>query len=104
MLSALRAKEYGAPAKRAPFVFVLAHWRTYNIPHLTVDMCQIHHAELTEERLAAGANMKKQPDSVATVEMALRSLAVTARAIAWAVDKLSEALEFCAETLRRFRR
>jgi hypothetical protein len=36
--------------------------------------------------------------------MALRSLAVTGLAIAWAVQKLSEGLEFCAEALKRARR
>jgi hypothetical protein len=45
--------------------------------------------------------MKKQPHTIKTVEMALRSLAVTGRAIAFAVTKLCEGLEFCAETLKR---
>ena len=71
------------------------------IPHLIVDVCQKHHACLTEERLAAGADMKKQPHPIQSVELALRSLAVTARAIARAIQKLSEGLEFCAETLKR---
>jgi len=31
--------------------------------------------------------------------MALRSLAVTGHAIAWAVDRLCEGMEFCAEKL-----
>ena len=53
--------------------------------------------------MAAGAEMKKQPDTITTVEMALRSLAVTGRAIAWAMEKLCEALEFCAEMLKRAR-
>lgn len=74
-----------------------------HVPHLTVALCELHHAQLTEERLAAGAEMKKQPNTIMSVEMALRSLAVTGHAIAWAVDKLSEALEFCAERLRRSR-
>ncbi len=74
-----------------------------HVPHLTVALCELHHAQLTEERLAAGAEMKKQTDTIISVEMALRSLAVTGHAIAWAVDKLSEALEFCAEKLRRTR-
>jgi hypothetical protein len=88
--------------KVCPFCFEADHIGGRNhIPHLTVDVCQLHHAWLTEERLAAGADMKKQPNPVKTVEMALRSLAVTARAIAWAIDKLSEALEFCAEKLKR---
>jgi hypothetical protein len=34
--------------------------------------------------------------------MALRSLAVTGHAIAWAIDKLSESLESCAEKLKAF--
>jgi hypothetical protein len=70
---------------------------------LTVALCELHHAQITEERLAAGAEMKKQPNTAMSVEMALRSLAVTGHAIAEAVDKLSEALEFCAERLRRSR-
>jgi hypothetical protein len=74
-----------------------------HVPHLTVAFCELHHAQLTEERLAAGVEMKKQPNTIMSVEMALRSLAVTGHAIAWAVDKLSEALEFCAEKLRRSR-
>jgi hypothetical protein len=74
-----------------------------HVPHLTVALCELHHAQLTEERLAAGAEMKKEPNTIKSVEMALRSLAVTGRAMAWALDKLSEALEFCAEKLRRSR-
>jgi len=67
-------------------------------------VCQAHHAWLTEERLTAGAEMKKQPGTITSVEMALRSLAVTGRAIAWAMEKLCEGLDFCAETLKRKRR
>jgi hypothetical protein len=74
-----------------------------HVPHLTVALCELHHAQLTEERLAAGAEMKKEPNTIKSVEMALRSLAVTGHAIAWAVDKLSETLEFCAEKLKRTR-
>ena len=74
-----------------------------HVPHLTVALCELHHAQLTEERLAAGADMKKEPNTIKSVEMALRSLAVTVNAIAWALDKLSEALEFCAERLKRTR-
>jgi hypothetical protein len=74
-----------------------------HVPHLTVALCELHHAQLTEERLVAGAEMRKQPSTIMSVEMALRSLAVTGHAIAWAVDKFSEALEFCAERLRRNR-
>src|SRR5215469_7401227 len=68
----------------------------YHVPHVTVDVCQFHHVQLTEERLAAGAEMRKQPNTSKTVEMALRSLAVTGRAIAKAMEKLCEGLEFCA--------
>ena len=93
------------PRKVCPFCFQADHVAGRNhIPHLTVDVCQLHHAWLTEERLAAGAEMKRQPNSNTSVEMAFRSLAVTGRAIAWAIDRLSEALEFCAEALRRARR
>jgi hypothetical protein len=93
------------PRKVCPFCFEADHIGGRNhIPHLTVEECQLHHALLTEERLAAGADMKKQSDTITTVEMTLRSLAVTGRAIAWAIDKLSEALEFCAEKLRRTKR
>ena len=89
------------PRKVCPFCFEGDHIGGDNhIPHVIVDECQLHHVWLTEERLAAGAEMKKQPDTITTVEMALRSLAVTGRAIAWAIDKLSEALEFCAEKLK----
>ena len=44
--------------------------------------------------------MKKQPSTIKSIEMALRSLAVTGHAIAWAVDKLCEGMEFCAEKLK----
>jgi len=74
------------------------------IPHLTVDECQLHHAILTEERLVAGAEMEKQQQPIKSVEMALRSLAVTGRAIAWAIEKISEGVEFCADALKRVRR
>jgi hypothetical protein len=91
--------------KVCPYCFEADHTGGRNhIPHLTVDTCQIHHAQLTEQRLAAGAEMRKQPDTITTVEMALRSLAVTGRAMAFAVTKLCEGLEFCAETLKRARR
>jgi len=93
------------PRKVCPFCFEADHIGGRSaIPHVTVDVCQHHHALLTENRLAAGAEMKKQPNRITTVEMALRSLAVTGRAIAWAVEKLCEALEFCAETLKGARR
>jgi hypothetical protein len=92
------------PRKVCPFCFEADHIGGRNhIPHVIVDECQKHHAQLTEGRLAAGADMKKQRRPIKSVEMALRSLVVTGHAIASAVDKLSEALEFCAETLRRTR-
>jgi hypothetical protein len=89
------------PRKVCPFCFEADHIGGRNhISHLTVDECQLHHAWLTEERLAAGAEMRKQEHPIKSVEMALRSLALTGRAIAWAVDSLSEGLEFCAEQLK----
>jgi len=90
------------PRKVCPFCFEADHIAGRNhLPHVTVDVCQLHHARLTEDRLTVGAEMKKQPNPIKSMEMALRSLAVTARAIAWAVNRLSEALEVCAETLKR---
>jgi len=91
------------PRKVCPLCFEADHIGGRNhIPHITVDECQLHHAWLTEERLAAGAEMRKQRHTIKVVEMALRSLAVTGHAIALAIEKLSEALEFCAEKLKRF--
>ena len=91
--------------KVCPYCFEADHIGGHNhIPHLTVDVCQAHHAQLTEERFAAGAEMKKQPNTITTVEMAIRSLAVTGRAIASAMQKLCDALDFCAEMLKRKRR
>jgi hypothetical protein len=71
---------------------------------VTVDVCQAHHTRLTEERFPSGAEMKKQPHSIKSVEMALRSLAVTGHAIAWSIEKLCDGLEFCAEMLKGARR
>jgi hypothetical protein len=89
------------PRQVCPFCFEADHIGGRNhIPHLTVDECQLHHVWLTEERLTAAAEMKKQPHPTKSVEMALRSLAVTGHAIACAIDKLSEGLEFCAEKLK----
>ena len=91
------------PRKVCPFCFEADHIGGHNhIPHITVEECQPHHAGLTEERLAAGAEMEKQPHRIKSVEMALRALAVTGRAIARAIDKLCEALEFCADRLKGF--
>lgn len=97
------ARQRVRPSRKVcPFCFEADHIGGRNhIPHLTVDVCQIHHALLTEERLAAGAEMKKQSHTIKTVEMAIRSLAVTAHAITSAMQKLCEALEFCAEMLKR---
>ncbi len=93
-------KQTRPPRKICPLCCEADHIGGRNhIPHLTVDVCQLHHVGLTEGRLAAGAEMKKQPNSIKSVEMALRSLAVTAHAIAWAIEKLCEGLEFCAEKL-----
>jgi hypothetical protein len=91
------------PRKVCPFCIEGDHIGGRNhLPDVILDECQPHHVWLTEERLAAGAEMEKQPHLVKTVEMVLRSLAVTGRAIAAAIHKLCEALEFCAEKLRRF--
>jgi hypothetical protein len=91
--------------KVCPFCFEADHIGGHNhIPHVTVDVCQLHHAWLTEKRFASGAEMKKQPHSIKSVEMALRSLAVTGHAIARAMEKLCEGLEFCADILKRARR
>lgn len=89
------------PRKVCPFCFEADHIGGRNhIPHITLDECQVHHASLTEARLAAGAEMNKQAHPSKSVEMALRSLAVTGYAIAWAVERLCEGLEFCAERLK----
>jgi hypothetical protein len=89
------------PRKVCPFCFEGDHIGGQNhIPHVTVEECQLHHAWLTEQRLAVGAEMGRQSHPIRSVEMALRSLAVTGRAIAWAIEMLSEALEFCAERLK----
>ena len=100
-----RARQLARPPRKVcPLCLEADHIGGRNhVPHLTVALCELHHAQLTEERLAAGAEMKKQPNTIKSVEMALRSLAVTGRAMAWALDKLSEALEFCAERLKRTR-
>jgi hypothetical protein len=92
------------PREVCPLCFEADHIGGRNhVPHLTVALCELHHAQITEERLAAGGEMKRQPNTIMSVEMALRSLAVTGHAIAGAVNKFSEALEFCAERLKRLR-
>jgi hypothetical protein len=89
------------PRKACPFCFEADHIGGHNhIPNVTVEVCQLHHALLTEERLAARAEMGKQPHTLKSIEMALRSLAVTVHAVAVAVDKICECLEFCAEKLK----
>ena len=100
------SRQLARPSRKVcPFCFEAEHIGGRNhIPHVTVDVCQAHHTWLTEERFAFGAEMKKQPHSIKSVEMALRSLAVTGHAIASAIQKLCEGLEFCAETLKRVRR
>lgn len=91
------------PRKVCPFCFEGDHLlgRNHN-PNLVVEVCQLHHAQLTEGRLAAGADMGKQRHAIKSVEMALRSLAVTGHANASAINKLSEGLEFCADKLRTY--
>jgi|SRR5690348_5059170 hypothetical protein len=71
-----------------------------HVPNITVEACELHHALLTESRLAAGAEMTKQPHPIKSVEMALRSLAVTEHALADAQQKHAEALELCADQLK----
>jgi hypothetical protein len=100
------ARQRVRPSRKVcPFCFEADHIGGRNhIPHVIVDVCQAHHALITEQRLAAGADMKQQPHTIKTVEMAIRSLAVTGRAITSAMEKLCEALEFCADMLKRARR
>lgn len=89
------------PKKVCPFCLEADHIGGRNhIPHLIVDVCEFHHALLTEERLAAGAEMNKQPTPIKSVEMALRALAVTGNAIALAMKKLCEAMVSCADNLK----
>ena len=89
------------PRKVCPLCFEDDHIGGRNhVPHIIVAVCPRHHALLTELRLAAGADMKKQPNSIKSVEMALRSLAVTGRANARAIEQLCDALEFSAENLK----
>lgn len=96
------SRQLQRPAQQVcPFCFESDHIGGRNqVPHVTVDVCKLHHRLLTEERLAAGAEMARQPHSIKTVEMALRSLAVTGHAIAVAINKLCECLEFCADKLK----
>jgi hypothetical protein len=91
------------PRNVCPFCFEGDHLlgRNHN-PNLVVEVCQLHHAQLTEGRLAAGADMEKQRKSIKSVEMALRSMAVTGHANASTITKICEGLEFCAEKLRTY--
>ena len=91
-----------SPRKVCPFCFQGDHilGRRHN-PNLIVELCELHHVQLTEGRLAVGADMKKQKP-IKSVEMALRSLAVTGHANASTIAKISEGLEFCAEKLRTY--
>jgi hypothetical protein len=99
-----RARQRGRPPREVcPYCFEGDHIGGQNhISHIKVRECQPHHVLLTEERLAAGAQMEKQSHPIKTVEMALRSLAVTGHADARAVEKLSEGLESCADKLKTF--
>jgi hypothetical protein len=96
------ARQRVRPSRKVcPFCFEADHIGGRNhIPHVTVEVCQAHHAWLTEQRLAVGAEMRNQPHNNRTVEMAIRALAVTGRAMVTAMEKLCEALEFCAEMLK----
>lgn len=91
------------PRKVCPFCIEGDHivGRRHN-PNLIVEVCQLHHVQLTEGRLAVGADMKKRRNAIKSVEMALRSLAVTGHANASTIAKISEGLEFCAEKLRTY--
>ena len=44
--------------------------------------------------------MHKQPNTIKSIEMALRALAVTGRAIEWAIGRLCDGVECCAEKLK----
>ena len=93
------------PRRVCPFCIEGDHilGRRHN-PNLIVEVCQLHHVQLTEGRLAVGADMRKQGKPIKSVEMALRSLAVAGHANASAINKLSEGLEFCAEKLKTYER
>jgi len=97
-----RARQRARPPRKVcPFCFEGDHIGGRNhIPHLTVEVCERHHALLTEKRLAAGAEMHKQPNTIKSIEMALRALAVTGRAIEWAIGRLCDGVECCAEKLK----
>jgi hypothetical protein len=94
-------KKLRPPREVCPLCFEGDHIAGRNhLPHLKVRICKLHHAWLTEQRLAAGAEMHKQADTRKTVEMALRSLAVTGRANASAMNQLCDGLEFCADKMK----
>lgn len=89
------------PRKVCPYCFEADHLGGRNhIPHLTIETCELHHALLTEERLDTGAEMQKQPNTIKSIEMALRALAVTGRAMEVALGRLCDGVEVCAEKLR----
>lgn len=97
-----RARQQARPPRKVcPLCFEADHiGGRHHIPHLTVDVCKLHHAWLTEKRLVAGAEMQKQPNTIKSIEMALRALAVTLRAIEWVIGRLCEGVECCAEKLK----
>src|SRR2546429_9418616 len=79
------------PRTVCPFCFEADHIGGRNhIPPVTIDECQLHHALLTEERLAARAEMKKQNHTIKSIQTALRSPSVSGHAIAWAADMVCE--------------
>jgi hypothetical protein len=99
-----RSRQRARPARKVcPFCFEDDHIAGRNhVPHVTVEECKLHHGLLTEQRLAAGADMGKQRNRIKSVEMALRSLAVTGRANATAINKLSDGMEFCADKINEY--
>jgi uncharacterized protein YggU (UPF0235/DUF167 family) len=99
-----RSRRRARPARKVcPFCFEDDHIAGRNhVPHVTVEECKLHHALLTELRLAAGADMSKQRNRIKSVEMALRSLSVTGRANASAINNLSRGLEFCADKIKAY--
>ena len=93
-------RELRPPRKVCPYCFERDHIAGRNdVPHITVETCQFHHAELTALRLDAGADMEKQPTKARTVAMALLSLAVTVDALRSALGKLSETMRYLANEL-----
>ena len=88
------------PRKVCPYCFERDHIAGRNhVPHIVVDTCQYHHALRTEERIDAEAEMGRQANTIRSMVMALRSLAVTVRAMSVALIKCAELIEFCASRL-----